>query len=92
MAEEPNESKLFSLSEAERLRAQIEPVLIETIESRRKLAELDEELGSSSRAHHAFGRFACFLRENRRAAGSNAIVWPKLSRRPSSRFIPPGAS
>ena len=45
MAEEPNESKLFSLSEAERLRAQIEPVLIETIESRRKLAELDEELG-----------------------------------------------
>lgn len=46
MAEEPNESKLFSLSEAERLRAQIEPVLIETIESRRKLAELDEELGS----------------------------------------------
>ena len=46
MADEPNESKLFSLSEAERLRAQIEPVLIETIESRRKLEELDEELGS----------------------------------------------
>ncbi len=46
MADEPNESKLFSLSEAERLRAQIEPVLIETIESRRKLAELDEELGT----------------------------------------------
>lgn len=46
MADEPNESKLFSLSEAERLRAQIEPVLIETIESRRKLAELDEELGA----------------------------------------------
>jgi hypothetical protein len=49
MTDEPNESnesKLFSLSEAERLRAQIEPVLIETIESRRKLAELDEELGA----------------------------------------------
>lgn len=46
MADEPNESKLFSLSEAERLRAQIEPVLIETIESRRKLAELDQELGA----------------------------------------------
>ncbi len=28
------------------MRAQIEPVLIETIESRRKLAELDEELGT----------------------------------------------
>ena len=46
MADEPNESKLFSLSEAERLRVQIEPTLIETIESRRKLAELEEELGS----------------------------------------------
>jgi hypothetical protein len=46
MADEPNESKLFSLSEAERLRAQIEPVLIETIESRRKLADLDQELGA----------------------------------------------
>jgi len=32
------ESKLFSLREAERLRTQLEPILIETIESRRKLA------------------------------------------------------
>jgi hypothetical protein len=44
MADE--ESRLFSLSEAERLRAQLEPVLIEAIESRRKLGELDEKLGS----------------------------------------------
>jgi len=43
MADE--ESKLFSLREAERLRAQLEPVLIEAIESRRKLGELDEKLG-----------------------------------------------
>jgi hypothetical protein len=44
MADE--ESKFFSLQEAERLRAQVEPVLIEAIESRRKLAELDERLGA----------------------------------------------
>ena len=31
------ESKLFSLTEAERLRSQIEPVLIEAMEPRRKL-------------------------------------------------------
>jgi len=39
------EGKIFSLREAERLRAQLEPVLIEAIESRRKLEELDEKLG-----------------------------------------------
>jgi len=43
MADE--EGKLFSLREAEHLRAQLEPVLIEAIESRRKLEELDEKLG-----------------------------------------------
>jgi hypothetical protein len=44
MADE--ESKLFSLSEAERVRAQIEPVLIEAIEARRKFGELDEQLNA----------------------------------------------
>jgi len=43
MADE--EGKLFSLREAEHLRAQLEPVLIEAIESRRKLEELDEKHG-----------------------------------------------
>ncbi|HXX45908.1 MAG TPA: DUF2203 domain-containing protein [Candidatus Acidoferrales bacterium] len=43
MSEE--DGKLFSLREAERLRTQLEPVLIEAIESRRKLEELDEKLG-----------------------------------------------
>lgn len=42
MADE--ESKLFSLAEAERLRAQLEPVLVESMESRRKLGELDDKL------------------------------------------------
>jgi hypothetical protein len=41
-----DESKIFSLKEAERLRVQLEPVLIEAMESRRKLAELDDQLGS----------------------------------------------
>lgn len=42
------EPKLFSVSEAERLRAQLEPVLIEAIESRRKMAEAEEQLSSLS--------------------------------------------
>ena len=41
-----DESKLFSLTEAERLRSQLEPVLIEAMELRRKLGELDEQLGA----------------------------------------------
>jgi len=43
MADE--ESKTFSLSEAERLRAKLEPVLIEAMEARRKIGELDQQLG-----------------------------------------------
>lgn len=42
MADE--ESKLFSLPEAERLRAQLEPVLIEAMELRSKLAAVEEKL------------------------------------------------
>lgn len=42
MADE--ESIIFSLRDAERLRAQLEPILIEAIEARRKLAELEEQL------------------------------------------------
>jgi hypothetical protein len=41
-----DESKLFSLTEAERLRSQLEPVLIEAMELRRKLGELDEQLSA----------------------------------------------
>ena len=39
------ESKLFSLREAERLRAELEPILIAAIESRRTLGGLEEKLG-----------------------------------------------
>jgi hypothetical protein len=38
------ESKYFSLTEAERLRAQLEPLLIEAMESRRHMNELAAEL------------------------------------------------
>ncbi|HWF39387.1 MAG TPA: DUF2203 domain-containing protein [Candidatus Acidoferrales bacterium] len=41
-----DESKIFSLTEAERLRSQLEPVLIEAMELRRKLGELDEQLSA----------------------------------------------
>ncbi|HUJ31378.1 MAG TPA: DUF2203 domain-containing protein [Candidatus Acidoferrum sp.] len=43
MADE-EESKLFSLTEAERLRVQVEPILIEAMEARRKMGEFDELL------------------------------------------------
>ena len=40
-----DEGKIFSLTEAERLRVQLEPILIEAMESRRKLSGYDEQLG-----------------------------------------------
>ena len=46
MDNEENEPKLFSLTEAERARRELEPVLIEAMENRRKLAQLDEKLGA----------------------------------------------
>lgn len=44
MEPEEQEPKLFTLTEAERTRRQVEPVLIEAIDLRRKLGPLDEEL------------------------------------------------
>ncbi|MGH9737692.1 MAG: DUF2203 domain-containing protein [Candidatus Acidiferrales bacterium] len=43
MAEE--QPKFFSLAEAESLRMQLEPLLIEAIEARRKIEDVDEKLG-----------------------------------------------
>lgn len=45
MADEEG-SKLFSLTEAERLRLKVEPMLIEAMENRRKLGEVDDQLTS----------------------------------------------
>ena len=54
MADE--EPKIFSLRDAERLRAEIEPILIDAIEARRKLNEIDEELGKlAERAQQSGG-------------------------------------
>src|SRR5271163_2662247 len=41
-----DESKYFSLTEAERLRSQLEPLLIEAMESRRKMIDVDERINS----------------------------------------------
>jgi hypothetical protein len=46
MDHEENEPKLFSLTEAERARRELEPVLIEAMENRRKVADLDEQLSA----------------------------------------------
>lgn len=45
MADEEREPKLFTLKEAERLRSELEPILVEAMESRRKLAPVAEQLG-----------------------------------------------
>ena len=44
MDHEENEPKLFSLSEAEQARRQVEPLLIEAMERRRQAAEFDDKL------------------------------------------------
>ncbi len=44
MADEEREPKLFTLKEAEHTRREVEPILLEAIESRRKVTELDEKL------------------------------------------------
>jgi hypothetical protein len=50
------EPKIFSLRDAERLRLEIEPILIDAIEARRKLNEIDEELGKlAERAQQSGG-------------------------------------
>lgn len=45
---EEHEPKLFSLSEAERARRQVEPLLVEAMEVRRKAEELEEKLSAVS--------------------------------------------
>jgi hypothetical protein len=46
MDHEENEQKLFSLKEAERARRELEPVLIEAMEKRGKVADLEEQLSA----------------------------------------------
>jgi hypothetical protein len=70
-----DESKLFSLREAERLRAQIEPILIETIESRRKLAEVEEQLGVlGERIHRSGGLLVSYETAARQRVECNRLA------------------
>ena len=48
MEPEEHEPKLFSLSEAERARRQVEPLLIDAMEGRRKMADLEENMSAIS--------------------------------------------
>ena len=48
MEPEEQEPKLFSLSEAERARRQVEPLLINAMEGRRRMADLEENLSAIS--------------------------------------------
>ena len=44
MSDEEHEPRFFTLSEAERTRREIEPILLEAMDSRRKATELDADL------------------------------------------------
>ena len=48
MPDENDEQKLFSLTEAERTRLEVEPFLIEAMEGRNKLGDVDESLAGIS--------------------------------------------
>lgn len=60
------EQKYFSLPEAERLRKELEPVLIEAMEARRKLADAESELSAlAERIQRAGGMMIPFERTAR---------------------------
>jgi len=44
MADEEREPKVFTLTQAERTRLEVEPILVEAIDCRKKMAELEETL------------------------------------------------
>ncbi len=44
MSDEGQEPRLFTLTEAERVRKEVEPILVEAIGRRRKMVDLDENL------------------------------------------------
>jgi len=56
--QEPQEPRIFTLTEAERTRREIEPMLIEAMDARRKLAEAESQLSQLFQPHHAHGRHA----------------------------------
>ncbi len=65
MADE--ESKYFSLTEAERLRVKLEPILIEAMESRRKMSDVDDKIGALAEKISTLRRPFRFLRKSSQA-------------------------
>ena len=45
MNDDEGEEKLFTVTEAERTRTELEPILVEAVECRRRVVELDQSLG-----------------------------------------------
>ena len=65
----------FSLRDAERLRLEIEPILIDAIEARRKLAEIDEELGKlAERAQQSGGLLVAHEKAARQRLEHNRLA------------------
>ena len=73
MADE--EPRIFSLRDAERLRVEIEPILIDAIEARRKLNEIDEELGKlAERAQQSGGLLVAHEKAARQRLEHNRLA------------------
>ena len=74
MDHEENEPKLFSLSEAEQARRQVEPLLIEAMEGRRQVAEFDEKLSAIANRILIMGGLR-LTTKSPRACVPNTIAW-----------------
>jgi hypothetical protein len=70
-----DESKIFTLRDAERLRAQLEPILIEAIEARRKLAELEDQLAKlAERVQQSGGMMVSFEKAAKQRLERNRLA------------------
>jgi hypothetical protein len=58
MGDREREPKLFTLTEAERTRVRVEPLLLDAIECRRRMAEPEKKLEGLSRRIHLMGGLA----------------------------------
>ena len=84
MADE-EQQKYFSLTEAERLRVKLEPLLIEAMESRRKINDVDEELnGLADRIRRSGGLAVSYDKASKARLERNRL-WNRYKAR-STRF------
>lgn len=75
MEPEEHEPKLFSLSEAERARRQVEPLLIDAMEGRRKMADLEESMSAISNRIQIMGGVTIdYEVASRLRAGLNQVI------------------